>query len=106
MPLGRIAKKKHSRPALKRGALFLGEIMIAKIYVTLKSGVLDPQGKAVLHSLGALGYREVEDVRIGRFIEVKVNGLSSSEAKKRVEEMCEQLLANTVIESYRFELTE
>lgn len=80
--------------------------MIAKIYVTLKSGVLDPQGKAVLHSLGALGYREVEDVRIGRFIEVKLNGLSAADAKARVDAMCEQLLANTVIESYRFELTE
>lgn len=80
--------------------------MNAKVYVTLKNGVLDPQGKAVKHSLETLGFREVEDVRIGKFIELKLGKVAKSEAERRLKEMCEKLLANTVIESYRFELTE
>lgn len=79
--------------------------MNAKIYVTLKAGVLDPQGKAVRHSLETLGFKEVEDVRVGKFIELKLaDSLSKTDAEARVKEMCEKLLANTVIESYRIEL--
>ncbi len=78
--------------------------MLAKIHVTLKKGVLDPQGKAVHHALNDLGYQEVEDVQIGKYMELRLTGLTSAEAEKRVQEMCEKLLANTVIESYRYSL--
>ena len=85
--------------------------MTAKIYVTLKSGVLDPQGQAVQRSLGRLGFTEAEGVRIGKYIEVKLaDGTSRSdllaELPARLEAMCKDLLANTVIEDYRFELVE
>ena len=76
----------------------------AKVYVTLKKGVLDPQGKAVQHSLASIGYGEVEDVRLGKFIEVKLNGTDKEGAKAQLKEMCEKLLANTVIEDYRFDI--
>jgi phosphoribosylformylglycinamidine synthase PurS subunit len=75
----------------------------ARVYVTLKRGVLDPQGKAVCTSLHQLGYREVTDVRIGKFMEVNLGGLPREEAEKRLGDMCQKLLANTVIEDYRFE---
>lgn len=78
--------------------------MIAKVYVTLKNGVLDPQGKAVQHSLESIGYKEARNVRIGKFIEVKLSDMSKTEAEKKVKEMCEKMLANTVIENYRFEI--
>lgn len=82
----------------------MGEDMLAKVYVTLKKGVLDPQGKAVQHSLESIGYKEAEDVRIGKFIEIKLSNISKAEAEKKVSEMCENLLANTVIENYKFEI--
>ena len=78
--------------------------MLAKIHVTLKKGVLDPQGKAVHHALNDLGYQEVEGVQIGKYMEIRLAGVTSDEAEKRVQEMCEKLLANTVIESYRYTL--
>ena len=76
----------------------------AKVYVTLKKGVLDPQGKAVQHSLVSLGYGEVSDVRLGKYVEVKLDGTDKEKAKADVKEMCEKLLANTVIEDYRFDI--
>lgn len=78
----------------------------AKVYVTLKKGVLDPQGKAVLHSLHDMGYAEVGDVRMGKFIELVLDGDTGDKAavEARLREMCEKILANTVIESYRFEI--
>jgi len=76
--------------------------MNAKVYVTLKTGVLDPAGKAVMSGLHALGFEEVEGVRIGRYFEVDLN--DSPAAEERLRQMCEQLLANTVIEEYRIEL--
>jgi phosphoribosylformylglycinamidine synthase PurS subunit len=75
----------------------------ARVYVTLKRGVLDPQGKAVCTSLHQLGYREVTDVRIGKCMEVSLGGLQRQEAERRLQAMCEKLLANPVIEDYRFE---
>jgi len=78
--------------------------MLAKIHVTLKKGVLDSQGKAVHHALNDLGYSEVQDVHLGKYMEISLKGLSKEEAEGRVIEMCEKLLANTVIESYRFTL--
>ena len=73
--------------------------MKVKVYVTLKHGVLDPQGQAVARTLGRMGYDEVQDVRIGKYIELEV----ASADRARVEEMCKRLLANTVIEDYRIE---
>ena len=78
----------------------------ALIYVTLRQSVLDTQGQAVQKALHTLGYAEVKDVRIGKYMEVKVEATSQEAAGQRVKEMCERLLANTVIEDYRFELTE
>ncbi len=80
--------------------------MTAKVYVTLKKAVLDPQGKAVQRSLTKLGFPEARDVRVGRFIEIALEVSSREEAQKRVDAMCRKLLANTVIEEYRFELAE
>ena len=78
--------------------------MKARITITLKPGVLDPQGKAVQHSLHTLGYPEVGDVRIGKYIEVRLVEVSRESADVRLREMCERLLANRVIEDYRFEI--
>lgn len=78
--------------------------MLAKIHVIQKNGVLDPQGKAVHHALNDLGYSEVENVQVGKYMEIQLNGISEEEAQVRVQEMCEKLLANTVIESYKFTL--
>ena len=74
----------------------------AKVFVTLKKGVLDPQGKAVQHSLASVGYTGVEDVRLGKFIEVKLNETDKAKAEVQLKEMCEKLLANTVIEDFSF----
>jgi phosphoribosylformylglycinamidine synthase len=78
--------------------------MTARVYVTLKSGVLDPQGKAVARSLGGLGFPEVKDVRLGKFMELQIDASDPTAARARIEEMCRKLLANTVIEDYRIEL--
>ena len=76
------------------------------MFVTLKRGVLDPQGKAVCTSLHQLGYREVTDVRIGKCMDVTLGGLPRREAEQRLKAMCDKLLANPVIEEYRFEVYE
>lgn len=78
----------------------------ADIYVTLKKGVLDPQGGAVLRSLGALGYEGVADVRVGKYLQVRLEAADREAAARRVDEMCRRLLANPVIEEYRYELKE
>ena len=78
--------------------------MLAQIHVTFKEGVLDPQGKTVHHALTDLGYDEVLDVNIGKYLEIKLDSASKEEAEIRVQEMCERLLANTVIESFRFNI--
>ena len=79
--------------------------MRAKVYVTLKPGVLDPQGRVVQRSLQALGYEEVSEVRIGKYVEVELEASTEAEARARLDEMCRRLLANTVIEDYRIELS-
>ncbi len=77
----------------------------ARVYVTLKRGVLDPQGSAVGRALRSLGYDEVADVRLGKYVEVSLReGAAPADERKRLEEMCQRLLANTVIEDYRIEL--
>ena len=78
--------------------------MKAKIHVTLKNGVLDPQGKAVSHALGSLGFDGVDDVRQGKYIEVDLTETDADKARASVDEMCRQLLANTVIENYDIEI--
>ncbi len=78
--------------------------MRARIYVTLKRSVLDPQGKAVEQSLHSLGFCEVRDVRIGKYIEMELQSDDAEQARARIEAMCRQLLANAVIEEYRFEI--
>jgi phosphoribosylformylglycinamidine synthase len=77
--------------------------MKARVVVTLKKSVLDPQGQAVTRALGALGFPEVKDARLGKLIELEIDGEGKdpAEVRKRVEQMCEKLLANTVIEEYR-----
>lgn len=76
----------------------------ANVYVVLKPGVLDPKGDAVKKSLNVMGYEEVNEVRIGKFIEVWLNAADKEEALRQVEKMSEQLLANPVIEDYRVEI--
>jgi phosphoribosylformylglycinamidine synthase len=78
--------------------------MQARVYVTLKRGVLDPQGKAVARSLATMGYEEVQDVRLGKFVEVTLDETDPTRAKERLTEMCQRLLANTVIEDFRIEI--
>jgi len=78
--------------------------VIARVIVMPKPVVNDPQGLTVKQGLGSLGFREVADVRVGKYIEVTLEGTSEHEARERVEEMCRQLLANHVIEDYRFEI--
>lgn len=80
--------------------------MRVKIFVSLKNGVLDPQGKAIERSLHTLGYGEVKDVRVGKYLELEVDAPSRAAAELRIREMCDKLLANTVIEDYRFEIQE
>ncbi|MGC9369322.1 MAG: phosphoribosylformylglycinamidine synthase subunit PurS [Paracoccaceae bacterium] len=78
--------------------------MKARVHVMLKNGVLDPQGEAVRHALGTLGFDGVEGVRQGKVIELDLAETDADKAKAEVTEMCEKLLANTVIESYTVEL--
>ncbi|HEY6200266.1 MAG TPA: phosphoribosylformylglycinamidine synthase subunit PurS [Candidatus Binatia bacterium] len=78
--------------------------MRAKIFISFKNGVLDPQGKAVERSLHTLGYQEVRDVRMGKYLEIELDASSREAAEARLREMCAKLLANPVIEDYRFEI--
>lgn len=78
--------------------------MKAKVYISLKKGILDPQGKAVERALATLGFTGVEGVRIGKYLEVELEPQTAETASQSVNAMCEKLLANTVIETYRFEL--
>ncbi len=78
--------------------------MKAKVFITPKKGVLDPQGKAVEHSLHALGFPEAHNVHIGKYVELSLEGMDRDRAQQRTDEMCRQLLANGVIEDYRFEI--
>ena len=78
--------------------------MKAKVHITLKPGVLDPQGRAIQHALASLGFSGVDDVRQGKYLELDLGDTDQAKARARVDEMCKQLLANTVIENYSVEI--
>jgi phosphoribosylformylglycinamidine synthase subunit PurS len=79
--------------------------MKAKVHITLKNGVLDPQGKAIANALHHLGFDGVQDVRQGKFIEIDLKGTDKAKAEQQIKAMCEKLLANTVIENYAIEIS-
>lgn len=78
--------------------------MKAKIHITLKNGVLDPQGKAIAGALHHLGFDQIGDVRQGKYIEIELKSTDKEAARTQVDSMCQKLLANMVVENYRFEL--
>ena len=80
--------------------------MLARVFITPKSGVLDPQGKAVATSLRMLGFERVSDVRVGKYIEIELEESDRDRAAEQVRSMCERLLANAVIEDFAFDLAE
>jgi phosphoribosylformylglycinamidine synthase len=79
---------------------------LARVFVSLKPTVNDPQGLTIADGLRSLGFGEVEGVRAGKFIEVRLSASGPDEASRRVDAMCDRLLANPIIESYRFEIEE
>jgi phosphoribosylformylglycinamidine synthase PurS subunit len=81
-------------------------LFTSKITVTIRKSILDPQGKAVEHSLVSLGFGEIKDTRIGKYIELKIETNSKAEAERITEEACKKLLANPVTEDYKFEIEE
>ena len=80
--------------------------MKAKIHITLKNGVLDPQGRAITGALHHMGFADVEEVRQGKYIELVVKETDRKKAEAAVEKMCAGLLANTVVENYKYELVD
>ena len=97
--LARPGRQRHSLPHTQSA----GEFMKARVFITLKPGVLDPQGKAIHHALEGLGFGGVNDVRAGKLIELD---LAQSTSDREIEDMCRKLLANTVIENFRIERLE
>lgn len=87
----------------RAGRAYNPRAMKARVVVTLKRSVLDPQGQAVGRALGSLGFTEVKDVRLGKVIELDVTSESREQAEPRIRSMCEKLLANLVIEEFRIE---
>ena len=75
--------------------------MKIKIIVTLKNGVLDPQGKAIQQTLNGMGFDNIEEVRQGKYFDIEINEKEESKAKSKVDEMCKKLLSNMVIEDYK-----
>ena len=78
--------------------------MKAKVYITLKNGVLDPQGRAIQNALGHLGFEGVDEVRQGKLIEISLKNTDKTKAEAELKQMCEKLLANTVVENYKVEV--
>jgi phosphoribosylformylglycinamidine synthase PurS subunit len=81
-------------------------MFLAKVYVTLKPTVNDPQGLTIRGGLHSLGFDSVESVRAGKYMEIRVDGTDRAQVEARIHEMCQKLLANPIIEDYRFELEE
>lgn len=77
---------------------------LSRIRITLRKSILDPQGKAVEHAVSTLGIKGVSDVRMGKYVELRVEGASEAEARDAIEEVCKKLLANPVMEDYHFEI--
>ena len=77
---------------------------LSRVRVTLRKSILDPQGKAVEHAISSLGLGAVKEVRMGKYIEMRVEGTSEDEARRKTEEVCRKLLANPVMEDYHFEV--
>ena len=82
------------------------QAFLAKVYVSLKPTVNDPQGLTVADGLRSLGFSEVEGVRAGKYLEIRLTAASAAEAGQRVDAMCDKLLANPIIESYRYDVEE
>ncbi|MEE2858924.1 MAG: phosphoribosylformylglycinamidine synthase subunit PurS [Candidatus Neomarinimicrobiota bacterium] len=80
--------------------------MKAKIYISYKEGILDPQGQTINHALNSIGINKINSVRMGKYIEMEFNGISKDEADKITDESCRKLLANPNTETYNYELTE
>ena len=80
--------------------------MKAKIYISYKEGILDPQGKTILHALDSIGIKKINSVRMGKYIEMEFNGISKDKASKITDESCRKLLANPNTETFKFELVE
>jgi len=80
--------------------------MKAKIYISYKDGILDPQGQTISHALDSIGIKKINSVRMGKYIEMEFNGISKDEASKITDESCRKLLANPNTETYKFELVE
>ena len=80
--------------------------MKAKIYISYKEGILDPQGQTINHALNSIGINKINSVRMGKYIEMEFNGISKDEADKITDESCRKLLANPNTETYKYELTE
>ena len=80
--------------------------MKAKIYISYKEGILDPQGQTVNHALNSIGINKINSVRMGKYIEMEFNGISKNEADKITDESCRKLLANPNTETYKYELIE
>ena len=78
--------------------------MKARVYITLKKSVLDPQGETVKHALATLGFNTVDEVRMGKYVELNLNTASKKQAEQKVQQMCQQLLANPVIEEFRYDI--
>lgn len=81
-------------------------MFLAKITITLKKSILDPQGKAVHHALESLNFLNIQDIRIGKYIELKINSSNMEEAKQQTEDACRKLLANIIMENYSFTIEE
>jgi phosphoribosylformylglycinamidine synthase len=79
-------------------------MMKAKIIITPKKAVLDPQGKTVRNALAHIGYTGIGDVRMGKYLEIELDGTDREQARKQIDEACHKILSNPVIEDYRFEL--
>ena len=80
--------------------------MKAKIYISYKEGILDPQGQTINHALNSIGINKINSVRMGKYIEMEFNGISKDEADKITDESCRKLLANPNTETYKYELIE
>jgi phosphoribosylformylglycinamidine synthase PurS subunit len=79
---------------------------VARIRVRIKAGVLDPQGSAIKGALKKLGFNDIEDVRVGKLIEIKIKQKEEAQAREQVKQMCDRLLANQVVEDYDFDILE